>query len=105
MLLAATRGGKKLQDPFRDLSLYKNIQYYWGFPPKMNIKDQGVSHVIRSVKEGQELLAKWNIPIFTPRDPRRDRPIHQPPLSKQQPMDTSQPQTEKEKSSVAPAGT
>ncbi|OCT72040.1 hypothetical protein XELAEV_18035019mg [Xenopus laevis] len=92
MLLAATRGGKKLQDPFRDLSLYQDLS-------------QGISHVIRSVKEGQELLAKWNIPIFTPRDPRRDRPIHQPPLSKQQPMDTSQPQTEKEKSLVAPAGT
>ncbi|OCT56175.1 hypothetical protein XELAEV_18000710mg [Xenopus laevis] len=91
-LLATTRGGKKLQDPFWDLSLYQDLS-------------QGVSHVIRSVKEGQELLAKWNIPIFTPRDPRRDRPIHQPPLSKQQPMDTSQPQTEKEKSSVAPAGT
>ncbi|OCT57245.1 hypothetical protein XELAEV_18003755mg [Xenopus laevis] len=57
MLLAATRGGKKLQDPFRDLSLDQDLS---------QATLQGVSHVIRSVKEGQELLAKWNIKIFTP---------------------------------------
>ncbi|OCT72039.1 hypothetical protein XELAEV_180350181mg, partial [Xenopus laevis] len=71
MLLAATRGGKKLRDPYRDLALYQdlsqttlqarreysqitatlrhnNIQYSWGFPPKLIIQDQGVSYVVRS---------------------------------------------------------
>ncbi|VEL08283.1 unnamed protein product [Protopolystoma xenopodis] len=128
LLLASTRGGKKLPDPFRDLTLYqdlsqatlqarkeysqiaatlryKKIPYKWGFPPKMIINDQGVTHVIRSVKEGKDLLAKWNIPVFISGDPKKDRPIRSTPLSKQQPMDCSQDKTEDEKSAVASAGT
>ncbi|OCT55984.1 hypothetical protein XELAEV_18004117mg [Xenopus laevis] len=133
MLLDATREGRKLPEEYKDLSIYqdlsqatpqtrrsfseitttlryKKIPYAWGFPPKLIINDNNTQYVIRSPKEGHKLLSKWNIPIFVPKDSRRDKPSRLPtstkPTSiKPSPMDTTQPLPETDRNKGATAGT